>query len=101
MSMKMKASAAEMCIRDSGKNDFQRPFKMAYAVIRRHILFQKLPVHGQNFRHQEGAVLSRPVGQRLGPGKQDVYKRQEDGVSEAPHCRWRPPLPRISYTRHR
>ena len=52
-----------------GKNDFQRPFKMAYAVIRRHILFQKLPVHGQNFRHQEGAALSRPVGQRLGPGK--------------------------------
>ena len=42
---------------------------MAYAVIRRHILFQKLPVHGQNFRHQEGAALSRPVGQRLGPGK--------------------------------
>ena len=52
-----------------GENDFQRPLKMTDSVIRYHVPFQKLPVHGQNFRHQEGAVLSRPVGQRLGPGK--------------------------------
>ena len=52
-----------------GENDFQRPLKMTDSVIRYHVPFQKLPVHGQNFRHQEGAVLSRPVGQRLDPGK--------------------------------